>query len=750
MIELKNEANPLAVRPVLPPGVKMTAVNEEFGYVDCPDGLFRVKSPLFSRFVTHVLPLLDGQRTIEQIAQEAANQMNLATLQEILHSFRAKGFVQEKTEEPDSSVTSALLITRQKLSLHFQAIFQSFQMPVTVIDADDLENDWRGRLADHQGLVVAVSDRVHDPLPYEINRACVAKGLPVLFAGLEKRGEGYVGPYWEPGDMLPCYDCFQLRLSMNDPQGKLRHEYAQFIQETQELPAESLVSWQLLGEWANRVVTETIRYTQDTSASSVLKGKVVWLSNEEKVVAEEHDLLPVPRCPACYARQKAEMEHREYPNNLMQAVNPRVGLLRDIFSVQMGEKEPRIFSYGSTTTDNSLINSPMPIMRHSGAGYAEQDAIYAAIGESIERYAASMYDEDRLVLSTWAELQKEAVHPESFALFSAEQYAQSGFPYQRFTEQTPLRWVQGYAYPDKRPVWLPASLVYLPYKSVKGETRIVPSISTGLAAGPSLQAAILGGLYEVIERDAVSISWLNKLPPRELPSDLIASYSRWDHVFPTDSGITFTLYDMTLDVPVPTILAFAHRPGEDRTLIHVGGSCRRNPLAAIDKALLECAQSFPYIPQLLSYYKDWEPGPAFENVDTFQKHAVLYSMYPELQKQGGYLVHPQAETLFPFRPVSAASTLSVAQALASTSVEEDLNEVVRLLKEKDLDVYVVDLTTPDLKKIGAHVVRVIVPGMLHLSGSFKYRLLGGKRITEVPKALGFSTSPTNPYPHPYP
>jgi thiazole/oxazole-forming peptide maturase SagD family component len=353
-------------------------------------------------------------------------------------------------------------------------------------------------------------------------------------------------------------------------------------------------------------------------------------------------------------------------------------------------------------------------------------------------------------LATWAELREEAVHPERFALFSPEQYAQERFPYQPFTEQTRLRWVQGYVYPDKRPVWLPASLVYLPYRSRKEETRIVPSISTGLAAGPTLQAAILGGLYEVIERDAVSISWLNKLPPRELPADLLAAYDRWEQVFPTDKGITYKLYDMTLDIPVPTILAFAHRPGEDRTLIHVGGSCRRNPLAAMDKALLECAQSFPYIPQLLSYYKDWDPGKAFEHVDTFQKHAVLYSKHPELQKQGGYLVHPQAETLFPFRPLSAASTLTAAHALDGATVDEDLSEVVRLLKEKDLDVIVVDLTTTDLRRIGAHVVRVVVPGMLHLSGSFPYRLLGGKRIVEVPQALGYPASPTNPYPHPYP
>ena len=45
---------------------------------------------------------------------------------------------------------------------------------------------------------------------------------------------------------------------------------------------------------------------------------------------------------------------------------------------------------------------------------------------------------------------------------------------------------------------------------------LVPITSNGLAAGPTLADAVLSAIYEVLERDAILIAWLNRLPGASL------------------------------------------------------------------------------------------------------------------------------------------------------------------------------------------------------------------------------------------
>ncbi len=52
----------------------------------------------------------------------------------------------------------------------------------------------------------------------------------------------------------------------------------------------------------------------------------------------------------------------------------------------------------------------------------------------------------------------------------------------------------------------------------------------------------------------------------------------------------------------------------------------------------------------------------------------------------------------------------------------------------------VDLTTPDVARTGLRVVRVVVPGLVG-NGPPAYPLRGGRRLYDVPVAMGWSTAP---------
>jgi ribosomal protein S12 methylthiotransferase accessory factor len=74
----------------------------------------------------------------------------------------------------------------------------------------------------------------------------------------------------------------------------------------------------------------------------------------------------------------------------------------------------------------------------------------------------------------------------------------------------------------------------------------------------------------------------------------------------------------------------------------------------------------------------------------------------------------------------------------------------------NLDVIVVDQTTPELKRNELYCVKVLIPGMLPMTfGHHLTRVTGLERVLKVPVLLGYAKQPLlleqlNPHPHPFP
>jgi ribosomal protein S12 methylthiotransferase accessory factor len=78
-------------------------------------------------------------------------------------------------------------------------------------------------------------------------------------------------------------------------------------------------------------------------------------------------------------------------------------------------------------------------------------------------------------------------------------------------------------------------------------------------------------------------------------------------------------------------------------------------------------------------------------------------------------------------------TLADYQQLASEDVKEDVLTCVRLVRDRGLEMLLLDQTRPDL---GMPVVRVVVPGLRHF-----WRRLGPGRLYDVPVELGWLDRP---------
>ena len=89
------------------------------------------------------------------------------------------------------------------------------------------------------------------------------------------------------------------------------------------------------------------------------------------------------------------------------------------------------------------------------------------------------------------------------------------------------------------------------------------------------------------------------------------------------------------------------------------------------------------------------------------------------------------------------------------SIGQRIRHMVTIFGDRGFDVVVFDLTTPDVAQAGFKVMRTVIPGMQPLDIHHNLQHLGGRRLFDVPRQLGFTAQPSNasdlnPYPHPFP
>ncbi len=110
--------------------------------------------------------------------------------------------------------------------------------------------------------------------------------------------------------------------------------------------------------------------------------------------------------------------------------------------------------------------------------------------------------------------------------------------------------------------WVPAAFVY--YGFPGAGARFCDGDSNGLASGNCVEEAVLQGLLEVVERDAVALWWYNRvLRPRvEIP----ASGDQWFREVQAchaANGRALWALDLTSDVGLPVRAALSARDGRE-------------------------------------------------------------------------------------------------------------------------------------------------------------------------------------------
>jgi ribosomal protein S12 methylthiotransferase accessory factor len=393
--------------------------------------------------------------------------------------------------------------------------------------------------------------------------------------------------------------------------------------------------------------------------------------------------------------------------------SPLSGLMRDVFARPAGES---------------------PLIPGGGKGGTLAQSVAGALGECAERLLAILrYQavEEKLRLATYAELAAkdiDALGPAELPLFSPEQYRKPGFRWRPFTAETPLRWIAGFRLLSGRPVLVPAQMVMLWYETAPGEAPIGYPTTGGLAFHTDPLRAVLHGLYEWIERDAINVGWMASIPPKRVRLDLRAvlrdelGVHRLAQSAPLDRIRVFL---NTLDVPIPVITVMSVDESREAFGFSGGGGAWSTRTRALAQALFEVAQCRAVLRTVeLEGPPKIQPWTTPAGMRDFLDATVFY----------GYRVNHH---LLDWYQRGDEIDWSDVPSLRFTTIDEEWRAICAWLSRSRLDPVVVDLRSASSS--AAAVVKVIVPG---LTGAWVPAdpLLGHPRYREVPSQMGLASS----------
>jgi ribosomal protein S12 methylthiotransferase accessory factor len=475
-----------------------------------------------------------------------------------------------------------------------------------------------------------------------------------------------------------CYECLSGRVSANlDPHAE-------------PAAAPPAHTTRFAGAVAGR---EAARHLQE---GADIFGRVV------VVPFTEREFLPLPNC-ACDEGGDRSIPHEYVPRTLEDSLARAERALDDQLGIvqEVGEAESfPVPYYLSRICDTAGFSDVTAARDAAGVGADWDGAFMKALGEALERYCAGIYRVSEFETGAPTDLDN-AVSPSAFVCRQEPDESES------------ISWVTGENLSTGGTVKLPAEFVHFPPPS----RRYRSPVTTGLGLGNSGGEALLAGLYEVIERDAMMLSWYSSFDPLELSID----DDSFDSVVRRagSEGLDVTPVLLTQDVDVPVVAVAVHR--DEWPQLALGTDADLDVVSAAHSALAEALQNWMEL-------RGMGPDDAQDALGAI----------------GRYAHSPDAAVEF----IDTETTIPADSAGPPELPEhdEELSEVVDRVTDAGLSAYAARTTTRDVEALGFEAVRVVIPGAQPLCFDDIYF---GERANRVPEELGFTPELDREH-HPFP
>ncbi|MEU0879582.1 TOMM precursor leader peptide-binding protein [Lentzea sp. NPDC005914] len=708
---------------------------------------------------THVealAPLLDGTRDLATLLRDVPADLSADKVGRMLSRLAAAGLIGRRGEEDGSATTEAALAYWDAAGLDpADAVAATTTSLVSVVAIGDIDRGAVAEALHRNGLtvtsgcgdltVVVCADYLAPELR-DIDAGHRADGTPWMLVK-PVGAQVNVGPFITPGAGA-CWRCLAIRLSENrKAEAHVRARCGQ--RGPAPRPAIGLPS-----------LTATALEIAAVEATKWLAGlrhdaqRSIWCYDSLTMKVTQHEVRARPQCHGCgdpaivarrafepvelFSRVKRSCDgggHRSSPpqevlDHYRHLVGPVTGIIKDIRRNPTG---PAFFNSFVSGSNVAAAGEGLEGLRSAlradtgGKGVTPLDAQVGALCEAVERRSGAFAGDEARVSGSYTSLGNLAIHPDDVQHFHPRQFddreawnaSHSSFQYvpAPFDEDEVMDWTPLWSLTERRHKLLPTGMLYFGAPCPPSIT----SNSNGCAAGSSIEDAVLQGLLELVERDAVALWWYNRTPMPGM--DLDAFHDPWiDELRQVHAslGREVWLLDVTSDLGVPAMVAVSRRTDGPREDIMFGCGAHLDPRVAARRALAELNQCMPAV---------CEPVDLAE-LDTDMRH------WCETAKLAG------EPWLAPDPDVPARDPFHHGYTHRRDLVD-DIRAIKDTLRARGMELLVLDQTRPD---IGLPVVRVVVPGLRH----FWSRFAQG-RLYDVPVQLGRLDRPRrydelNPFP----
>ncbi|WP_223422336.1 TOMM precursor leader peptide-binding protein [Tateyamaria pelophila] len=725
--------------------------------VDADDGLFLLWEGgaewLPNSIFCDLAPLLDGRHRIGDIFSRLSERHAGASILAALQRLENLGVLAEDTADVPRSTAA---FWEQANISPGQATHRLAQNQVKIMALGQVSGDALADLLEQQGLhiseqgahtIVITDDYLHPELP-RINQQFIDDQQPWLL--VKPHGaENWIGPAITPHQSA-CWACLAHRLRWHrrvERYAIARNGITDGAQPG-HLPSTSLTG---LAEAAT-AMTGWI----GTGTASALENCVM-STNTLTFERTRHHLIRRPHCPACGTvavldrspapiilkpRPKivtSDGGHRgsdpaETARRLERHLSPITGV---VGAVDPGSRThpagcdarwlTPTFSADhnfSDMHDTRFVLRDGMRRRSGGKGKTAAQARVSALAESLERYCGVFDGTEPRCRARARDLGAAALRPNDCMLYSETQFAnrdhhnlkehKAHWVPEPFDREAEIEWTPMWSLTHQQRRYLPTSMCYFGYQTA--DPVFGRGDSNGCAVGSVMEEAILQGLLELVERDAVAIWWYNRVqrPGVDLTSaddpyvaDLVAHYATL--------GRSIWVLDVTGDLGIPTFAALSKRIDTPEEDIIYGFGCHLDPTVALTRAITEINQSLDAVPALHQ--------PETQNSYLGSQEAVAWWRTVRT-RDNPYLV-PDAQAT----PVD----LKTAGNHATDDLARDVEICVERLKSVGIEVVVLDQSRPDVE---FPAVRVVAPGLRHFWARF-----GPGRLYDVPVDLGWLQSP---------
>jgi ribosomal protein S12 methylthiotransferase accessory factor len=703
-------------------------------------------------------PLLDGTRDLQTLLRETATPgISQEQLHGLITRLATAGLVglrspAEVSDEPAYTYWEAAGLDP---GAAVSAASASVQLLTTggldrskalrTFEAADLAVAAPGDSAD---LSVVLCDDYLSPELADVDASHRRAGRPWLLA--RPVGERiWIGPFFQPGsDENACWHCLAHRLWGNRP---AEAHVQTMLGRGRPVPRPAASIAALMSAALSLVAVEAAKWL----AGYRYPGQnCVWTLDSLDLRGQRHEVRRRPQCRGCgdtilvraqarrpvllSSRPKASRSgggHRALaPEQVLDLykhlISPVSGVVKEIRRHHRGPAFFNVFHSGPLQGRAGGVEGLRSALgsQSGGKGVTAIHAQTSALCEALERHCATFQGDEEVLRASFATLGDRAIHPDSCQLFHRRQFdereawndAHGPFQYvcEPFDEKAELNWTPVWSLTEQRHRLLPTGMLYFSGPQEPGPLTIRAD-SNGNAAGASLEDAVLQGLLEVVERDAVSLWWYNRTSQPAV--DLDAFHDPWmaelREVYAEMQREVWAL-DLTADLGIPTTVALSRRVDKTEEDVMLGFGAHLDPAIALRRALTEMNQLMPAV---IGGYHSKDPD------------ALRWWRKATLANQPYLSPDPGRPAL---RPADYPS-------LPSDDLRDDVEAIHGRLRDKGLQLLVLDQTRPD---IGLPVVKVIVPGMRQ----FWARFAPG-RLFDVPVQLGRLRQQTpyeklNPFP----